>query len=65
MHSSEEFLWGGLRTRLERTGRVRPRTIRLEAFGQRPEFVHAQVRFRPVAPALRPRFETLQTARGR
>jgi hypothetical protein len=65
MHSSEEFMWGGLRTRLERTGRVRPRTIRLGAFGQRPELVHAQVRFRPATPALRARFETLQTARGR
>jgi hypothetical protein len=50
----DEFLWGGLRTRLERMGRVRPRTIGQAAVGQQPEPVHAQVRFRPVQPALRP-----------
>jgi hypothetical protein len=64
-HMNESFLWGGLRTRLERTGRVRPRTIRQEALGQRPELVHRQVHFRPATPVLRTRFETLQTARGR
>lgn len=65
MHMSEDFLWGGLRTRLERMGRVRPRTIRLEASGQRPEIVHRQVRFRPATPALRPRFQALQPVHDR
>ncbi|HXV34458.1 MAG TPA: hypothetical protein VD769_10655, partial [Gaiellaceae bacterium] len=59
----DEFLWGGLRTRLERMGRVRPRTIRQAAVGQRPEWVHAQVRFRPVQPVLRPRAAALAPAR--
>jgi hypothetical protein len=58
MHE-DEFLWSGLRARLERTGRVRPRTIRLEAVGQLPERVHPQVRFRPLQPALRPRASAL------
>jgi hypothetical protein len=62
MHG-DKFLWGGLRTRLERMGRVRPRTIRLEAVGQRPERRHAQVRFRPTQPALRPRVAALAPAR--
>jgi hypothetical protein len=37
MHDHEEFLWTGLRGRLERTGKVRPRTIRRETVGWRPE----------------------------
>lgn len=57
MHSNEDFIWGGLRTRLERTGRVRPRTIRLEAHGQRPEPLLRQLRFREAGPALRTRLE--------
>lgn len=64
MHG-DEFLWGGLRTRLERMGRVRPRTIRLEAAGQRPDPRHAQVRFRPAQPLLRPRVDALQSVRSR
>jgi hypothetical protein len=60
-----EFLWGGLRTRLERMGRVRPRTIRLEAAGQPPDQRHAQVRVRPAQPLLRPRVAAVQPARGR
>jgi hypothetical protein len=64
MHG-DEFLWGGLRTRLERMGRVRPRTIRLEAVGQRSERNHSQVRFRPAQPLLRPRVQALQPARER
>jgi hypothetical protein len=52
MDTNDEFLWGGLRTRLERTGQTRPRTIRLEAVGQVPDRVHPQVFFHPVRPAL-------------
>ncbi len=37
MHHQEEFLWAGLRGRLERTGKVRPRTIRRETVGWQPE----------------------------
>ena len=62
MHG-DEFMWGGLRTRLERMGRVRPRTITLEAIAQRPEQRHAQVRFRPAQPLLRPRVDALQSVR--
>jgi hypothetical protein len=63
MYGSDEFLWGGLRTRLERMGRVRPRTIRLAAVGQRPEIVHRQLRLRPVQPALGPRLRGLAAGR--
>jgi hypothetical protein len=52
MDTNDEFLWGGLRTRLERTGQTRPRTIRPEAVGQLPDRVHPQVLFHPVRPAL-------------
>jgi len=56
MASSEEFLFGGLRVRLERRGSIRPRTIPQAAVGERPEWLHAQVHFsRSVRPALRPR----------
>jgi hypothetical protein len=56
MASGEEFLFAGLRARLERRGAVRPRTIPQAVVGQRPERVHAQVRFnRRTTPALRPR----------
>jgi hypothetical protein len=37
MHDHEEFLWTGLRARLERMGKVRPHTIRTEAVGQKPK----------------------------
>jgi hypothetical protein len=60
MHDHDEFLWQGLRKRLERTGKVRPRTIRQEAVGQRPDWVHPQVRFRPLRPALRPKLQQLR-----
>ena len=63
MYEHDEFLWGGLRPRLERIGRVRPRTIRQEAVGQRPEWVHAQVRFRPVQPLLRPKMQAVGSVR--
>jgi hypothetical protein len=56
MASSEEFLFGGLRARLERRAAIRPRTIPQVVVGQQPEWVHAQVHFnRQVRPALRPR----------
>jgi hypothetical protein len=60
MHASDDFLWGGLRTRLERTGRVRPRTIPLDVHGQVPDKVHPQVFFHPVRPVLQ---QHIQTAR--
>ena len=63
MDAHDEFLWGGLRTRLEGTGLVRPRTIRLEAYGQLPEKRHPQVFFHPVRPALRQHLETAQPTR--
>lgn len=52
MYGNDEFLWGGLRTRLERMGRVRPRTIRLAAVGQRREVVQRQLRLGHLEPAL-------------
>jgi hypothetical protein len=56
MASSERFLFGGLRARLERSAAIRPRTIPQVVAGQRPEWVHAQVHFnRAPRPALRPR----------
>ena len=60
MDEHDEFLWRGLRTRVEGTGRVRPRTIRLEADGQLPEKRHPQVFFHPVRPALRQHLEAAQ-----
>jgi hypothetical protein len=63
MYEHDEFLWSGLRARLERMGRVRPRTIRLEAVGQLPEHRHPQVRFRPTDPALRPRVQSVELVR--
>lgn len=64
MRTREDFLWGGLRARLERSGKVRPRTLHQDVVGQRPEPVHRQVRFRPVRPALRPRLAQLQAVQG-
>jgi hypothetical protein len=61
----DEFLWGGLRTRLERMGRVRPHTITQAAAGQRAERAHEQVRFRPAQPLLRPRVSAIAPTRGR
>jgi hypothetical protein len=55
MHATDEFLWGGLRTRLERMGRVRPRASTERATSQPPEKAHGQMRFRALGPALRPR----------
>jgi hypothetical protein len=60
MHASDDFLWGGLRTRLETTGKARPRTIRLEAYGQAPDRVHPQVFFHPVRPALNQHIQTVR-----
>jgi len=64
MHDKDEFLWAGLRTRLEGTGRVRPRTIRLEAVGQLPERTHPQVFFHPVPSALRRQIQAAQPTRA-
>jgi hypothetical protein len=56
MASSDQFLFGGLRARLERSAAIRPRTIPQAAVGQRPDWVHAQVHFnRTPRPALRSR----------
>jgi len=55
MASGEKFLFGGLRGRLERRAAIRPRTIPQVAVGERPEWIHAQVHFSRVKPALRPR----------
>lgn len=55
MASGEMFLYGGLRARLERRASIRPRTIPQAVVGQRPEWIHAQVHFSRVKPALRPR----------
>jgi hypothetical protein len=52
METDDQFLWGGLRTRLERTGKVRPQTIRLEAVGRARDRVLPQVFFKPAQPAL-------------
>jgi hypothetical protein len=62
MHEHEEFLWTGLRARVERTGRVRPRTIRLDAVGQLPDRVHPQVFFHPVRPVLRREIQAARSA---
>jgi hypothetical protein len=43
MHDHDEFLWTGLRARLERTGKVPSHTTRLEAVRTRPERRHAEV----------------------
>jgi hypothetical protein len=65
MHEHDEFLWSGLRTRLERMGRVRPRTIRQEAVGQPSERRHPQVFFHPVKPVLRHHIQSAQPVRAR
>jgi hypothetical protein len=65
MASGEEFLFGGLRARLERRAAIRPRTIPQAVVGQRPEWVHAQVHFeRRVKPALRPRLTVTRAVAG-
>jgi hypothetical protein len=64
MVSGEKFLFGGLRARLERRAAIRPRTIPQAVVGQRPEWVHAQVRFARVRPALRPRVAARRPARA-
>jgi hypothetical protein len=62
MASSDQFLFGGLRARLERSAAIRPRTIPQVVIGQRPEWVHAQVHFnRTPRPALRPRVVRTQS----
>ena len=63
MHEHEEFLWTGLRARLEGAGRVRPRTIRLEAVGQLSERRHPEVFFPPFRPALRNHIQAARPAR--
>ena len=65
MHEHDEFLWTGLRTRLEETGRVRPRTMRLEAAGQSADRRHPKVFFHAVRPALRHDILAAQPVRGR
>jgi len=65
MASSEKFLFGGLRARLERSAAIRPRRIPQVAVGQRPDWVHAQVHFnRSPRPALRPRVVKTQPLVG-
>jgi hypothetical protein len=65
MHEHDEFLWSGLRTRLEGMGRVRPRTIRLDVVGQLPDRRHPEVFFHPVKPALRHHIQAAQPVRAR
>ena len=65
MYDHEEFLWTGLRGRLERMGKVRPRTIRPDAVGQLPERTHPQVFFHAARPALREQIRAAQPARAR
>jgi hypothetical protein len=60
MHASDDFLWGGLRQRLENTGRVRPRTIRLDVHGQVADKVHSQVYFHQVRPALNQHIQSVR-----
>jgi hypothetical protein len=63
MYGHDEFLRGGLRERMERMGRVRPRTIQPEADAvQRPERRHAQVSFRPAQQDLRRRVAAMHPA---
>jgi len=65
MASSEKFLFGGLRARLERSAAIRPRTIPQAIVGQRPYWVYAQVHFnRAPRPALRPRVARTQQLVG-
>jgi len=65
MASSEKFLFGGPRARLERSAAIRPRTIPQAVVGQRPDWVYAQVHFnRAPRPALRPRVARTQQLVG-
>jgi hypothetical protein len=64
MASGEEFLFGGLRARLERRASIRPRTIPQVVVGQRPDWIHAQVHFSRVKPVLRPRVVRTRTLVG-
>jgi hypothetical protein len=64
MASGEEFLFGGLRSRLERRASIRPRTIPQAAVGQRPDWIHAQVHFSRVKPVLRPRVTRARAVAG-
>lgn len=63
MHDHDEFLWTGLRTRLDRLGRMRPRALRLETVDQAPETRHPQVSFQPLRPALRNHIQAAEPAR--
>ena len=65
MYETEEFLWGGLRNRLERIGRVRPRTVGLEDGVQRQAPVRPQTSVSPVRPATGTRVQTVGSAQGR
>jgi hypothetical protein len=66
MASSEKFLFGGLRARLERSAAIRPRTIPQVVVGQRPDWVHAQVHFnRAPRPVLRSRVVRTQAVLAR
>ena len=65
MYETEEFLWGGLRNRLERIGRVRPRTVGSEDGVQRQAPVRPQTRVSPVRPAMGTRMHTVGSAQGR
>ena len=62
MHTQDEFLWTGLRARLERTGKVRSHTIRPH---QRPAWRRPEVRSDSAKPALRPEIRAVaQPARS-
>jgi hypothetical protein len=65
MYETEEFLWGGLRNRLERNGRLRPRTVGSEDGVQRPAPVRREARISPVRPAMGTRMQTVGSAQGR
>jgi hypothetical protein len=63
MHDHEEFLWTGLRGRLERMGKVRSRTIRPEAVGKQPERRHPEVSSESAKAALRHESKAAQRVR--
>jgi hypothetical protein len=62
MYGTEEFLWSGLRGRLERTGRVRPRTGASPAGMRQLERIQRQARPNTAGRALRARVQTVGSA---
>ena len=53
MHGHDDFLWVGLRARLERTGQVPSHSVRLAAVGKRPERKHPETVSHPARTARR------------